>query len=369
MDKKLTHGELQQYLWDCREKRMAPSSVLELLKGIDEKSYDYSSTYKPDFYSWIYGDNQSLVNCINPLPIKKVDIKECDHLHFNSVEHLSCFLCLTNDFSDFVTNDCFTIYYHLSGDTKIFVDEKNLDLMPGTMVIIPPRKPYTASSQKGAITLQIMVDETCFNDAFFYVIGDNSCMTQFFSRLFLGEKGTSDVTYFIHHLTYDRQVHGLFQAIFNEYYNPKPYNVEIITGYLRILFTMSLRNAADESDVNQIHQPQKLLSVFQYMEDHYDTVTLYSLAEHFHYSTTYLSKLIHQSMGMSFREILITLRMDHAKLMLKETDRSVIDISGSLGYKNPENFSRNFKEITGLSPRDYRKKYAKGLTKTRCYIR
>lgn len=93
------------------------------------------------------------------------------------------------------------------------------------------------------------------------------------------------------------------------------------------------------------------------MEDNYATVTLSSLAEHFHYSTSYLSKLIHQNMGMSFREILITLRMDHAKLLLKETDKSIIDISASLGYKNPENFSRNFKELTGLSPRDYRKKY------------
>lgn len=136
MEKVLTHGQLQQYLIDCsKNKESATTSMLDLFRKIDSKNSEFSSSYHPDFYSWSYQDNQSLLDCIYPLPMKKIDIREGDKLHFNSVEHLSCFLCLTNDHPAFVTNDCFTIYYHISGTARISVNEKNLDLTPGTMVI------------------------------------------------------------------------------------------------------------------------------------------------------------------------------------------------------------------------------------------
>ena len=50
-------------------------------------------------------------------------------------------------------------------------------------------------------------------------------------------------------------------------------------------------------------------------------------------------------------------RMENAKSLLSGTDMSVSDISESLGFDDPLYFSRVFKKNTGISPREYRKKY------------
>jgi len=54
---------------------------------------------------------------------------------------------------------------------------------------------------------------------------------------------------------------------------------------------------------------------------------------------------------------LIQARVDRAKvLLLEEQHETLCDIAEKLGYKNPYDFSRQFKQITGTSPGSYRKK-------------
>ena len=47
--------------------------------------------------------------------------------------------------------------------------------------------------------------------------------------------------------------------------------------------------------------------------------------------------------------------MDEAKRLLRETRRSVVDISLDVGYGGPSHFAQLFRRETGLSPSDYRR--------------
>lgn len=47
--------------------------------------------------------------------------------------------------------------------------------------------------------------------------------------------------------------------------------------------------------------------------------------------------------------------MQAATKMLVTTNLSIAEISGKLGYENPNKFSSAFKEIIGQSPTEYRK--------------
>ena len=49
-------------------------------------------------------------------------------------------------------------------------------------------------------------------------------------------------------------------------------------------------------------------------------------------------------------------KMQAATRLLVTTEMSVAEISGRLGYENPNKFSTAFKEVLGLSPSEYRKK-------------
>ena len=51
----------------------------------------------------------------------------------------------------------------------------------------------------------------------------------------------------------------------------------------------------------------------------------------------------------------ISLRINHAKLLLSETDQSVTDIALECGYTDFNYFSKQFKKLTHLSPSEFRK--------------
>ena len=58
--------------------------------------------------------------------------------------------------------------------------------------------------------------------------------------------------------------------------------------------------------------------------------------------------------GKSFREALNDVRTDKAKLLLTDTDRSIMEIAGDVGYTDQSYFCRVFKSYTGESPLNYR---------------
>ncbi len=73
---------------------------------------------------------------------------------------------------------------------------------------------------------------------------------------------------------------------------------------------------------------------------------------------SYFGKIFHESMGKSPQEFLISYRMPKATELLKLTDLSISDIGNVVGYPNQLHFSRAFKNVYGVSPRDWR--YAHG---------
>ena len=58
--------------------------------------------------------------------------------------------------------------------------------------------------------------------------------------------------------------------------------------------------------------------------------------------------------GRSPQEFLISYRMTKAAELLKLTTLSVGDIGCAVGYENPLHFSRAFKNVYGVSPREWR---------------
>jgi len=60
----------------------------------------------------------------------------------------------------------------------------------------------------------------------------------------------------------------------------------------------------------------------------------------------------------SYSELIDHLRFDMAAGMLVDLDQKIIDIAMRLGYEHSPNFSRAFRRISGLTPRQYRKSLA-----------
>lgn len=97
-------------------------------------------------------------------------------------------------------------------------------------------------------------------------------------------------------------------------------------------------------------------SVKQYVEEHYDEkITLHCLARKMFINTSYLSNLFSEVAGVNYRDYVTSVRVRHAKKLLKTTDYSIEEISRRTGFSDSKYFSKIFKKSTGETPRSYRK--------------
>lgn len=96
-----------------------------------------------------------------------------------------------------------------------------------------------------------------------------------------------------------------------------------------------------------------------YMEKNYRSpLKLDDVAAQVYLSPHYFSSLFIHEMGQSFSDYLITLRIETAKRMLRESNLSISEIAASVGYQDSRYFSRLFMQKVGIKPKDYRKIYS-----------
>lgn len=72
---------------------------------------------------------------------------------------------------------------------------------------------------------------------------------------------------------------------------------------------------------------------------------------------SYFGKIFRNAMGRSPQEFLMHYRMIKATELLKLTSLSIADIGSAVGYENQLHFSRAFKKIYGISPREWRNQH------------
>lgn len=105
---------------------------------------------------------------------------------------------------------------------------------------------------------------------------------------------------------------------------------------------------------SQSYKDVVVQSTLNYIDTWYKTANLTKIAEDFHQSLSVLSKLIKQSTGFTFQELLQRKRFQKAVMLLVESDLSVEEIVAAVGYENQSYFYRQFKARYGMTPRKYR---------------
>lgn len=118
--------------------------------------------------------------------------------------------------------------------------------------------------------------------------------------------------------------------------------------------------------VEQLHEqgidvisPDLVSQAVYYMEEHYqETVTLEELADTLECTTRQLLRLFKNQMDTSPIEYLIGLRLGKAKELLVYTDKTLKEISESVGYTDSYYFSRIFKKQEGVSPTRFKELHA-----------
>lgn len=122
---------------------------------------------------------------------------------------------------------------------------------------------------------------------------------------------------------------------------------------LGILYRMEILADADkmlaERDV------QKVLPVLSHINTNYfDDIKLSTVAEMLSFDESYFCRLFKSATGATFTEYLNFVRICKAEKLLKKTQKSILEISETVGFSSVSYFNRMFKKYRHVSPREYR---------------
>ena len=120
----------------------------------------------------------------------------------------------------------------------------------------------------------------------------------------------------------------------------------------RIKYSASTLGGIDVDE--RLRKLEELMQADNIYQD--EDLTLSSLAGTMDLSGQQLSELVNTRLGMGFSRYVRERRVEAAKrLLVSAPDQSILSISMDVGFKSQSNFYAAFKELTGMSPGDYRK--------------
>ncbi len=110
------------------------------------------------------------------------------------------------------------------------------------------------------------------------------------------------------------------------------------------------------SSAIQAHHIESILTVLVYIEAHLDEpLSLQKLAKIAHISPYYFHRLFHAYLSKPPREYIKHTRFTQSAKRLQYSHMSITDIAFAMGYENASSFTRAFFQLTGKSPRIYRR--------------
>lgn len=95
--------------------------------------------------------------------------------------------------------------------------------------------------------------------------------------------------------------------------------------------------------------------IIKYIENHFtEPLTLDAIAAELSVSRSYVSRIFSEKIKMNFRRYLGVLRAEYAATLIRTTQDSLTVISENAGFESQSTFNRIFRDIYGITPREFR---------------
>ncbi len=145
----------------------------------------------------------------------------------------------------------------------------------------------------------------------------------------------------------------MLKLIENQYGRPLAQQISQQFHHDRIRSEIDSQQMADRIDLAM--SAPKLVDVINLMENNIEVpLALPAIAEKCNLSLRQIERLFHKYRGMTPSQYYLSLRLTHAKQLLLNTNRSVIDISIATGFETQSYFTACYRKHFGSSPRTHR---------------
>lgn len=203
------------------------------------------------------------------------------------------------------------------------------------------------------IVLNCLMDRRYFTASFVERFAASGPIPRFLSYALSEQRDHS--RYLLFHTDQRPFFRDLMEDIFCEYLEPQLCVEGAISSYMNLVFIELVRcyQGEMESEYRQARRSY-LTEILRYMDDHCTSCTLEETAAQFGFHPNALSRLIRQSTGSSFKDLITDGRMAKAAFLLRSTTQPVQEIAQQCGYSNQSFFYKKFAERYGCTPAEYR---------------
>ncbi len=250
----------------------------------------------------------------------------------------------------------FEITYVLRGQCTFLFEGESATLSEGDMCIVSPLSGHSLPLEPGCLAISIVVRKSTFDAVFGNLLAKQDLISLFFRNCLYESRRAN---YLLLNTGRDVMPYHAVQELAYECSLSDDNANTCAVSLLNLLLARTLRAASETLTLHHYEgyseRDFNFTLVLQYIQQNYRTVTLSSLAKAFHFSETYLSKLIRKKMNQSFTEVLRTLKMNHAMEYLLNTSMKISEIADAVGYDSVDHFSRTFRKMHGVPPQEYKK--------------
>ena len=234
--------------------------------------------------------------------------------------------------------DYYSLYYVTEGSGYLTIDGQDYTIVEQTCFLVPPH-------------VVINYKPDLLHPCSYYFIGFNGeAVNEYLERI--GLSTSSPVLSFEN----GHKIEQCFEYILNASNYPKSADLQAISGFYALIGTLCDHTEPQIPKIQTTsRQSDYIRQAIEYIETNYSRqITVEEISNHVGINRKYLTKLFNEKMNNSPKNYLIQYRINKACRLLKQSTLSIQEVSHSVGYTDALVFSKIFKKVIGICPREYR---------------
>jgi len=249
--------------------------------------------------------------------------------------------------------------YMCSGEQKHIINgETEIILKKGELLLLNQHASHeTGLTGMNDIAVNFIVLPSFFDTAI-ELIGHDNKLSEFIVSGLAGHG--HEISYMHFNVADVLPVQNLIENLVWSLVSCQPNRRNINQVTMGLLF-LNLLNCTDRLITNAAQSvPERIVvSALREIEENYANASLTQVAARNHVTAAYVSRLVREMTGKTFKELLQEKRIAKSAVLLSTTELPIGDIILTVGYENTSYFYKIFTAVYGMSPKKYREMQVK----------
>lgn len=249
--------------------------------------------------------------------------------------------------------------YMCSGEQKHIINgETEIILKKGELLLLNQHASHeTGLTGMNDIAVNFIVLPSFFDTAI-ELIGHDNKLSEFIVSGLAGHG--HEISYMHFNVADVLPVQNLIENLVWSLVSSQPNRRNINQVTMGLLF-LNLLNCTDRLITNAAQSvPERIVvSALREIEENYANASLTQVAARNHVTAAYVSRLVREMTGKTFKELLQEKRIAKSAVLLSTTELPIGDIILTVGYENTSYFYKIFTAVYGMSPKKYRETQVK----------